>query len=503
MMIPEFDSKVTPDILEVISDLSNYEVYTPPKIAKELLDLLPPQVWSDPTLRWLDPGCKTGIFLREVAKRLMLGLVFHFPDEKKRLKHILENMLYGIAITELTAMLDRRTLYCSKDASSDLSIVKMQKPGGHIWFENLDHNYVKGYCTDCKNQESVQPSEERHAYGFIHKETFKKIEEEFEMKFDVIVGNPPYQMESENNNRNMPLYNLFVEQAKELNPKYVAMIIPSRWYAGGLGLGEFRSEMLSDKRIRKMVDFPVASQVFPGPEIKGGVCYFLWDRDNKGECDVTLVRGDTRHGPVTRDLSEFEVFVRDSRGLEILKKILSKKEQSITDILSADKEFGMTSNFTGYRENKSSGDIPIFLNKSGKRVQAWIPRKEIQKSESLIDTWKVFSPKAGSDGGQRLPDAVLGTPFIGPSPSVCTQTYLFFHCSSEREAINIESYLKTRFVRFLVSLRKNTQDATPATYTWVPMQKWEKEWSDEELFKVYKISSEEQKYIFDMVKESA
>jgi site-specific DNA-methyltransferase (adenine-specific) len=501
-MIPEFDSKVTPDILEVISDLSNFEVYTPPRVAKELLDLLPPEVWTNPNYRWLDPGCKTGIFLREAAKRLMVGLESHLPDEKDRLNHILQNMLFGISITGLTAMLSRRTLYCSKDATSEMSIVKMSQPNGHIWFENLDHNYLRGYCLDCKNQESGLVSEDFHAYGFIHEKTFKKISGEFDMKFDVIVGNPPYQMESENNNRNMPLYNLFVEQAKELNPKYIAMIIPSRWYAGGLGLGEFRSQMLSDKRIRIMVDFPVASEVFPGPEIKGGVCYFLWDRDNKGDCDVTLVRGDNRHGPVSRDLSEFEVFVRDSRGLEILNNVLKKNEASITEILSADKEFGMTSNFSGYKEKKSTGDIPIFLNKSGKRIQAWIQRKDINKSESLIDTWKVFSPKAGSDGGQKLPDAVLGTPFIGPSPSVCTQTYLFFHCNSEEEAKSIESYIKTRFVRFLISLRKNTQDATPATYTWVPKQKWTKQWSDEDLFKKYEITQDEQQYIFEMVKES-
>ena len=501
-MIPEFDSKVTPDILEVISDLSNYEVYTPPKIARDLLDLLPSEVWSNPNLRWLDPGCKTGIFLREAAKRLMVGLEISFPDEQERLEHILRNMLHGIAITSLTAMLSRRTLYCSKDATCKSSIVKMPHPRGQIWFENLNHNFVKGYCSDCKSQNSDEVLEDFHAYGFIHKNTFNKIAEEFDMKFDVIVGNPPYQMESENNNRNMPLYNLFVEQAKELNPKYIAMIIPSRWYAGGLGLGEFRSQMLTDKRIRKVVDFPVASEVFPGPEIKGGVCYFLWDRDNEGECDVTLVRGYIRHGPVSRDLSEFEVFVRDSRGLDILNKILKKNERSITEVLSADKEFGMTSNFSGYKEKKSAGDIPIFLNRSGKRIQAWISRKDINKSESLIDTWKVFSPKAGSDGGQKLPDAVLGTPFIGPNPSVCTQTYLFFHCASEEEAKSIESYIKTRFVRFLVSLRKNTQDATPATYTWVPIQKWDKEWSDEKLFKKYEITDEEQKYISEMVKES-
>lgn len=492
-----------PDILEVIADLSNDEVRTPPWVANAILDLLPDHVWSDPTLRWLDPGSKTGVFPREITKRLMVGLAGEIPNEYERLEHILKNQVLAIAITELTALMSRRTVYCSKRADSEHSTIRFDRADGNVWFDRVEHSYERGRCAECGASESQMESNGRdnHAYAFIHDAGMEALSKEFEMKFDVIVGNPPYQMDSDGSSRTMPIYNLFVDQAKALSPRYIAMIIPSRWMASGLGLTEFRAEMLGDSRIRKLVDFPNANEVFPGVEIKGGVCYFLWDRDNAGPCEVSLVRGNQRHGPVLRDLNEFDIFVRDSRGLDILHKVRSLDEPSLTEILAVDKEFGMTSNFNGYRMKRTPGSIAIHAGRRGKRIQGWIQRDNVVKSLHLIDTWKVLIPQAGSDGGQKIPDVVLGKPFIAGPPSVCTQTFLFVYVDSENAARSVESYVRTRLFRFLVSLRKISQHATRSTYTWVPQQSWDREWTDEELYEKYGITDEEQAYIAEMVKE--
>ncbi len=315
------------------------------------------------------------------------------------------------------------------------------------------------------------------------------------MNFDVVVGNPPYQLGSDGGTRDIPIYNKFVDQAKKLNPRFLTMIIPSRWMTSGLGLSEFRRTMLEDRRIQTLVDYPVASEIFPGVEVKGGVCYFLWERDTEGDCAVTTVRGYEIVGPVNRNLGEFDVFVRDSRAVDILHKVLSKKEPSIIEILSVDKEFGWTSNFDGFHEKQKKIDVPIYYIRKTKRSIGWIERSSVEKSPELIDTWKVLVPKAGSDGGQKIPDSVLGKSLIAQSPSVCTQSYLFFYVGKKSAAQSVESYLRTRFFRFLVSLRKLTQDATRSTYTWVPQQIWDRTWTDNELYKKYNLTKDDIAFI--------
>jgi site-specific DNA-methyltransferase (adenine-specific) len=269
----------TPDILEVIADLSSDEVFTPPRFANALLDLLPDELWSDPALRWLDPGAKTGVFLREVTKRLMVGLEETFPDPQERLEHILRNQVFGVAITQLTAWISRRTLYCSKDATADHIPVTLGSPSGNIWFQRIEHSYdPNGRCAECNASRDRMESDgnDNHSYGFIHVNGREALAEEFDMQFDVIVGNPPYQMTGGGGGTNdTPLYNLFVEQAKALNPRYITMIIPSRWMAGGRGLDSFRADMLGDRRIRTLVDFPNSAEVFPAVDIKSGISYFL------------------------------------------------------------------------------------------------------------------------------------------------------------------------------------------------------------------------------------
>jgi site-specific DNA-methyltransferase (adenine-specific) len=319
------------------------------------------------------------------------------------------------------------------------------------------------------------------------------------MKFDVIISNPPYQMGSDGGTRDIPIYNKFVDQAKKLNPRFLSMIIPSRWMASGLGLSEFRHSMLADRRIRKLVDYERMDAVFPGVDFEGGVCFFLWDRDNEGDCDVTTISGDEVIGPVARNLNEYDVFVRDIRALKILQKVLKAGEPSITEILSADKEFGWTSNFDGFHKKQGPNDVALHYNRKGKRLIGGINRKDVGKSPHLIDTWKVMIPKAYGERGTR-PATVLGPSLIAESPSVCTQTYLFFYVGSERKAKSLNSYLRTRFFRFLVSLRKITQDATRSTYTWVPQQSWDRTWTDEALFMKYGLTKEDIAFIESMVR---
>ena len=505
-----------PDVLTCIANLSNDEVFTPPELANEMLDMLTEawskdnngaNLWENKKIKFLDPCTKSGVFLREITTRLTIGLEKEIPNLEKRVDHILSNQVFGIGITKLTSLLARRSVYCSKNADGEHSIAKsLKSKSGNIWFEKTNHLWVGDRCKFCNSAKSIFDREdgfETHAYAFIHTDNIKSwISKTFGegMQFDVIIGNPPYQLASDGGTRDVPIYQNFVEQAKSLEPRYLALVIPSRWMASGLGLTEFRKTMLEDRHIRELVDYPVASDVFPGVEVKAGVCYFLRDSSYKGDCKVTTIRGDEVVGPHIRNLNDYDVFVRDGRAISILQKIIKKNESSINTILARDKEFGWTSNFSGFNEKKKLNDVPLYYIRSAKRNVGYISRKEVLKSTHLIDTWKILVPKAGSDGGQKIPDIVLGKPLIAPSPSVCTQSFLFFYVATEEEAVSVQSYYSTRFFRFLVSLRKITQDATHSTYTWVPLQNWDKKWSDEDLYKKYNLNEEEISYINQMIK---
>lgn len=489
-----------PDVLTCLANLSNDEVFTPPSVANAVLDMLPKELWKDKNATFLDPVCKSGIFLREIAKRLMAGLEKQIPNQQKRINHIFTKQLYGIAITELTSLLSRRSVYCSKAADGKYSVCdEFDDNQGNILFGRIEHTWKNKQCTYCgASQEAYKRSEEleTHAYRFIHTDEPDKL---FNMRFDVIVGNPPYQLGSDGGTRDVPIYNRFVDQAKKLNPRFLTMIIPSRWMASGLGLSEFRRTMLNDRRIQQLVDYERMGDVFPGVDFEGGICFFLWNRDTEGDCAVTSISADETIGPVTRDLREYDIFVRDSRALPILRKVLSVNEESITEILSVDKEFGWTSNFNGFHEKQGRNDVALYYNRKGKRLTGWIERKAVLKSAHLIDTWKVMIPQAFGERGAR-PAVVLGRSFITAPPSVCTQTYLFFNVGSEKEAVSLNSYVRTRFVRFLVSQRKITQHATRSTYTWVPQQKWDRTWTDEELYKKYSLTKDEIALIESMVR---
>lgn len=503
-----------PDVLSCIANLSNDEVFTPPEFANRMLDTLAEgwasknkgaNIWADRTVKFLDPFTKSGVFLREITTRLTHGLENEIPDLKKRVNHILTNQVYGIAITHLTSLLARRSVYCSKHARGTHSIAKgFASDDGNIWFQRLSHTWDGQKCKFCGAPKSIfdrAKDLENHAYAFIHADNIKsRIAELFgkNMQFDVIIGNPPYQMTGGGGGFDSSIYHLFVQQALSLEPRFVCMVTPSRWLAGGHGLDEYRARMFSDGKLFELVDFPVSSEVFPGVEVKGGISYFLWNADYKGETKVTTIRGG-ESATALRKLDEFDVFVRDVRAVKILHKVLSHKEPSITEILTGVEPFKWASNFTDFREKPKAHDIPVYYTQRGKRGIGYVSPAQVEKNQHLCATWKVLTPKAGSGGGM-VPDMVLGKPWIAPSPSVCTGSFMFFHVSSKTEAISIQSYYATKFLRFLVSLRKITQDAIRSTYTWVPVQSWDRQWTDKELYKKYGLTKEDIDYIESVIR---
>ncbi len=503
-----------PDILTCIANLSSDEVFTPPEFANRMLDTLAEawaadhegaDIWASKSVRFLDPCTKSGVFLREIVRRLTKGLADEIPDLQERVDHILTNQVFGIGITRLTAMLARRSVYCSRNAQGLHSIAKrFADNDGNIWFDRTKHKWKNGKCEYCGASRATFSrglEQETHAYAFIHAPNIKAwLARHFgNMQFDVIIGNPPYQLASDGGTRDVPIYQHFVENARLLAPKYLIMVIPSRWMATGLGLKDFRDSMLKDKRLCQIVDYERMDQVFPGVDFEGGVCYFLWNRSADGLCAVTTISGDEVVGPVERRLDEYEVLVRDSRSLEVLKKVLSLEEDSVTHILSADKEFGWTSNFTGFHSDRRPGDVALHYNRGGKRLVGWIDRRDVHKSPHLIEKWKLLVPKAYGERGAR-PAKVLGPCTIASAPSVCTQTFLFFYADTEAEIRSIYSYYQTKFFRFLVSLRKITQDASRSTYSWVPVQKWDREWTDEALYAKYGLSADERAMIESLVR---
>jgi len=493
------NSDYNPDVLSCIANLSSDEVFTPPKLVNQILDLLPADIWSNKDARFLDPGCKSGVFLREIAKRLEKGLEKQIPDRQNRINHIFKSQLFGLAITELTSLLSRRSVYCSKTANGKYSVCSaFDEPQGNIRFKQVEHTWKDGHCVLCgANQDNYGRGLEleTHAYQFIHT---KNTEEMFNMEFDVIVGNPPYQLSDAGAKASAsPIYQLFVQQAKKLNPRFLTMIVPSRWFSGGKGLDDFRKEMLTDNRIRKIVDYPDSTECFPGVDLSGGVCYFKWDRDNPGDCEITThIEGKT--SPMTRPLLEkgVDTFIRYNEAVSILHKIQKNNGKSFSEIVSARKPFGFSTDFNDFKQKEFPNSAKIVsYNRSG-----FVMRSQILKHSSWVNKYKVYISMAY---GERIPSSywVLGKPFLGDPGTCCTETYLVIGpVSSREEANNVMSYIRCRFFRFLVLLNKPTQHATSKVYALVPMQDFSKPWTDEELYRKYGLTSDEIAFIESMVR---
>ncbi len=495
------DSGYNPDVLTCLANLSNDEVFTPPSLANSMLDQLPDELWSDPNATFLDPVSKSGVFLREIAKRLMTGLESQIPDTQERINHIYTKQVFGIAITELTALLTRRSLYCSKYANGKYSIVtNFEDEDGNVNFGKVEHKWFVGNCVFCGASETVYKRDEAletHAYKFIHT---KKPEEIYNMQFDVIIGNPPYQLSDGGNGASAsPLYNRFVEQAKKLQPRYLTMIIPSRWFAGGKGLDDFRSSMLGDKRIRSMTDFVNAKEVFPGVSIGGGVNYFLWNRDHPGECKYTTVL-DGKSDTLDRKLDEFPIFVRYNKALSIIEKVRKIDTENIVEMITSRNPFGLPSSARG-RDTRTDNSVSLYSSKG----VGYIHAAEVASGKHLLDKYKVMVSKVTSEHAGE-PDKngtfrILSRMQVLKPHEVCTDSYLTTSAfDTEKEATNFYNYLRTKFARVLLMQAVSSINLSRDKFYFIPTQDFTQEWTDEKLYEKYNLSEDEVSFIDSIIK---
>ncbi len=502
------NNNYNPDVLNCIANLSNDEVFTPPELANKMLDLLPQELFRSSKTTFLDPFTKSGVFLREIVKRLDRGLANEIPDRQKRIDHILHNQVFGIACTELTSLLARRSVYCSKTANGQYSISKFDTPEGNILYKNIKHTWVNGKCKYCGASQSVydRGSEaEQYAYMFIHTDNPKQFFKN--MKFDVIIGNPPYQLNVgvEKEDYAIPLYHKFVLQAKKLRPRFISIIMPARWYAGGRGMDDFRADMLQDNHLRVIHDFPESNDCFTGVHIRGGICYFLWDRDKAGLCSISTYMNGTITGPVERKLLEegSDTFIRYNQSISILHKIYDPHSSSFSSLVSSQTPFGIVTSYKGLDQKIHKTDIKLY--KSGHESEhrgqtSFVPIEMVTRGQNLINAHKVYLGEASSSVGS-FPHTILTQPFYGEPNSVCTQSYLVIGpFDSKIECMNVISYISTRVFRFMVLMRKNTQHNMSHVFKFVPLQDFSHPWTDEMLYKKYGLTDEEIAFIESMIR---
>ena len=490
---------VRPDILDCLANLSSDEVFTPPKVVNEMLDMLPQDLFESPKTRFLDPFTKSGVFLREIVKRLDKGLAQAIPDKEDRLNHIFQRQVFGIACTQLTALFSRRSLYCNKNVQDKRSTARglFSTEAGNIGYHRCHHTWVNGSCKVCgasKKALSESKDVENYAYPFLHDEVFMKQAQE--LGFDVIIGNPPYQMRDGGNGTSAkPIYHQFVTQAMRINPRYLSMIIPARWYAGGKGLDEFRNKMLTDGRIRVLVDYENSSDAFSGVDIAGGVCYFLWDRDHKGLCNVSTYF-ENGNMVETRKLDEYEIFVRHNKAVDVIRHVASanRGKPFLDERVSSRKPFSLPTNYV-----PSGKGIPCwFIQRIG---LSYAKRGDVVDNFNCLNKWKIIVPKAPIAGQTDFSKPIAlyyesNTRLAKPG-ECCTESWIVAGAfNTQKEALSFKSYLYTKIVRFLILQTVVSQDVTRKNFKFVPdLGKYEGEFNDAMLRKMWNISDDEWDFI--------
>lgn len=500
-----FGKVYNPDVLSCLANLSSDEVFTPPEIVNQMLDMLPQDIFKNPATTFLDPACKTGVFLREIAKRLITGLESQIPDLQERVNHIFHKQLFGIAITELTSLLARRGVYCSKSADGAFSVSRFATAEGNIRYKKIKHTWKNGKCIYCgASQSEYERGDEleSHAYEFIHTDDLEKI---FNMKFDVIISNPPYQLKVNDSGHGLgaiPLYHKFLEQMDKLNPRYISMIIPSRWFSGGVGLEDFRKNMLNDHRLKIIVDFIDSKDCFPGVDINGGVCYFLIDNSYNGEC-LYKSNNQGKISEINRNLSEFDIFIRFNESLSIIHKVCEKNEIKLSEPggCSPQTPYGFLSTFNGAKNKTNDADCEILSS----RGWSYVAREKVLKSVDTIDKYKPMISKlscehAGNPDKNGMYRVLSRMEILKPN-QICNQSYLTV-CAFDKEieAQHCFNYLRTKFVRFLIQQTLIGMNISISNFRFVPTQDFSKPWTDAELYAKYNLTQEEIDFIESMIR---
>lgn len=517
------------DILETITNVGNDEVFTPRKTCTMILDSLPEDVWHHPEYKWLNPATKNGIFEREIALRLDKGLKDIIPDEETRRKHILQKMIYAIGQTKFTANVARRTLYYCSEANrkcdgikaSDGHYVNGYAIGNGTWFEDeegnvktpkTEHSFDKnGKCIFCgmSKDSKYNSSEQRehYAYEFIHYEQAsleKHLQDLFfkgdrAMKFDVIIGNPPYQLNDGGGTGDSatPIYNLFVENAISLNPRYISMIIPAKWFSGGKGLVDFRKHMLNDTHIEEIHDFSNFKDVFPSlGGLAGGACYFLRNKEYNGPCKVY---NDFSNMYSKRFLNQFNILIRDNKSIGIINKVFNfcknNELETMDKIVSNRLPFGISTTY----KYADEGEIPCyFTQKIGLK---YVNKKDVKDDMKIINKYKFLAPKAPIAGQTDFTKPVMffysGNTLIAKPGEIASESWLVLNTfDTALEAENFKSYVFSKIFRFLLLQTVVSQNITKSNYSFIPNFKdYKAKICDADLIRKFELSKDEWEYI--------
>lgn len=345
-----------------------------------------------------------------------------------------------------------------------------------------------------------------NSYSLIGENNEQYIQILENMKFNAIIGNPPYQATGDNNNRSLPIYHVFVDIAQRISCKYISMIMPSRWFSSSILQGDFTHRMLDNQSLRKMVDFSEATDCFPSVEIKGGICYLLLDKDYTGPCSIIVSHRGEEYTSLRFLKNKYcNSHIRFEEGLHILQKVMQYNPTSFSTIVSSQNPFGFNSKVVGSKTSKN--DQIRVLSKF--RTVGYIDKTSVSLRANLIDEWKIFTPIAGEGG--TLPHKVTGKPFISSPGECCNGTYMVIGpFATRQETENALKYLNTRFARFMVSLVQYTQNTKSDSYLLVPLQDFTSgsdiDWSksipeiDQQLYAKYNLSSDETTFIEMMIK---
>ncbi|RXI40141.1 restriction endonuclease [Clostridium tetani] len=475
------------DIFDYIPPQKTNQIFTPRKVVKLMIDMLEeenPDIFKNKELTFIDLYAKSGLYLTEVIKKLNEGLKKEIPDTKERIKHIMENQVYACAPSNIIYNMVKNYVYEGFDYVDTGNLMKL----------DLSHSDEEGKMREILEEKRGE-----------------------NLKFDVIIGNPPYQ-ESDGGAQASakPIYQYFMQEAKKLKPKYIALITPSRWYVGGKGLDEYRDEMLNDIHLREMNDWLTPADIFPNTNIRGGVSYYLWDKEydnSKNMIRVITHKDNKTVSDMKRPMKidGIDVFIRDNIGANIVQKIGA--ENNLSEYVSARKPFGLATNFINsndFKDSMTETENPIICYARG-WLKGYVDRSIVTIRDEYIDKWKIFMSRANNIGTE-LPDDNLNSK-IGEPGTICTESYLIVGQDlnlNECSVKALDSYLRTKFLRYLHSLAKGSQDATAKTYRFVPIQDFTESsdinWSksideiDEQLFNKYNLTDEEKKHIKNSIK---